>query len=304
MILGYSMFHGKDNLVYKTNVYHPSYSKIELKNMTVDELYIDEDITIPYTIDKPDGWNYRTVIDSKFNNSLESGSVQANNFQIEKVRFQRRLTDEVEWQDVGEIEYKPDDQLLYEVIDKNIQNDFEYQYSILPITATVLGNRVVSDEIVSEFEGIFLSDKNNNYRLLYNIETDSMQHNISTAILEPLNSQYPIVIDGNLDYRSGGIKALFVSTETANRNDGKVTIRAEKLGRDRLMKFLKNRKPKVLRQPNGETMLVRVVDKPQEEYMNNITGIASVSFKFVEIGGMDSETLKANDILIGLEEEF
>lgn len=304
MILGYSMFHGKDNLVYKTNVYHPSYSKLELKNMIVDEIYIDEDITIPYTIDKPDGWNYRTVIDSKFNNSLEGGSVQANNFQIEKVRFQRRLTDEVEWQDVGEIEYKPDDQILYEVIDKNIQNDFEYQYSILPITATVLGNRVVSDEIVSEFEGIFLSDKNNNYRLFYNIETDSMQHNISTAILEPLNSQYPIVIDGNLDYRSGGIKALFVSAETANRNDGKVTIRAEKLGRDRLMKFLKNRKPKILRQPNGETMLVRIVDKPQEEYMNNITGIASVSFRFVEIGGMDSETLKSNDILIGLEEEF
>lgn len=97
MILGYSMFHGKDNLVYKTNVYHPSYSKLELKNMIVDEIYIDEDITIPYTIDKPDGWNYRTVIDSKFNNSLEGGSVQANNFQIEKVRFQRRLADEVEW---------------------------------------------------------------------------------------------------------------------------------------------------------------------------------------------------------------
>lgn len=304
MILGYSMFHGKDNLVYKTNVYHPSYNKIELKNMIVDEIYIDEDITIPYTTDKSDGWNYRTVIDSKFNNSLEGGSIQANNFQIEKIRFQRRLADEVVWQDVGEIEYKPDDQVLYEVIDKNIQNDFEYQYSILPITATVLGSRVVSDEIVSEFEGIFLSDKNNNYRLFYNIETDSMQHNISTAILETLNSQYPIVIDGNLDYRSGGIKALFVSTETANRNDGKITIRAEKLGRDRLMKFLKNRKPKILRQPNGETMLVRIVDKPQEEYMNNITGIASVSFRFVEIGGMDSETLKSNGMLIGLEEEF
>mgnify|MGYP000889803743 CR=1 FL=1 len=304
MILGYSMFHGKDNLVYKTNVYHPSYNKLELKNMTVDELYIDEDIAIPFTIDKPNGWNYRTVIDSKFNNSLEGGSVQANNFQIERVRFQRRLTDEVEWQDVGEIEYNPDEKLLYEVIDKNIQNDFEYQYSILPITATVLGNRVVSDEIVSEFEGIFLSDKDNNYRLFYNIEPDSMQHNISTAILETLNSQYPIIVDGNLDYRSGGIKALFVSTETASRNDGKVTIRAEKVGRDRLMKFLKNRKPKVLRQPNGETLLVRIVGKPQEEYLSNITGIAYVNFQFVEIGSMDSETLKTNDILIGLEEEF
>lgn len=304
MILGYSMFHGKDNLVYKTNVYHPSYNKLELKDMTVDELYIDEDITIPYTIDKPDGWNYRTTIDAKFNDSLEGGSVQANNFQIEKVRFQRRLTDEVEWQDVGEIEYKPNEQLLYEVIDKNIQNDFEYQYSILPITSTVLGNRVVSDEIIADFEGIFLSDKNNNYKLFYNIETDSVQHNISIASLKPLNSRYPIIIDGNLDYKSSGIKALFISAETADRNDGKVTIRAEKLGRDRLMKFLKNRKPKVLRQPNGDTMLIRIIDNPQEEYVNNITGIAYVSFKFEEVGGMDSETLKANDILIGLEEEF
>lgn len=304
MILGYSMFHGKDNLVYKTNVYHPSYNKLELKDMTVDELYIDEDITIPYTIDKPDGWNYRTTIDAKFNDSLEGGSVQANNFQIEKVRFQRRLTDEVEWQDVGEIEYKPNEQLLYEVIDKNIQNDFEYQYSILPITSTVLGNRVVSDEIIADFEGIFLSDKNNNYKLFYNIETDSVQHNISIASLKPLNSRYPIIIDGNLDYKSSGIKALFISAETADRNDGKVTIRAEKLGRDRLMKFLKNRKPKVLRQPNGDTMLIRIIDNPQEEYVNNITGIAYVSFKFEEVGGMDSETLKANDILIGSEEEF
>ena len=204
----------------------------------------------------------------------------------------------------GEIEYDPSERLLYEIIDKNIQNDFEYQYSLLPMAGDVLGNRVISDEITADFEGIFLSDKNNNYKLMYNIETNAIQHNVANAILEPLNSQYPIIIDGNLDYRSGGVKALFVSTDTANRHDGKVSIKAEKLGRERLMKFLKNRKPKVLRQSNGETMLIRIVDKPQEEHMNNVNGIAYVSFSFVEIGSMDSETLKANDILIGLEEEF
>ena len=48
MILGIFNVSWKDNLVYKTNVYHPSYNKLELKNMVVDELYIDEDITIPY----------------------------------------------------------------------------------------------------------------------------------------------------------------------------------------------------------------------------------------------------------------
>lgn len=304
MIIGYNFFGEKDSLVYKTEVCHPTYNKIELKNLTLDELFIDEDITIPCTIDKPNGWNYRTVIDAKFQNSLEGGSIQANGFQIKKIRFQKREVDEVVWQDVGEIKYNPSEQLLYEVVDKNIQNGFEYQYSLLPMTATVLGDRIVSDEVTANFEGIFLSDKYNNYRLLYNIETETIQHNTSNAILEPLNSQYPIVVDGNLDYRSGGVKALFVSAETSNRADGKVSIKSEKLSRDRLMNFLKNKKPKVLRQDNGETMLIRIVDRPQEEYIDNIHGLAYVNFKFVEIGGMDSETLKANDILIGLEEDF
>jgi len=301
MIIGYNFFGEENNLIYKTEVYHPSYNKIELKNLTLDELFVDEDITIPCIVDKPDGWNYRTVLDAKFQNSLEGGSIQANNFQIEKIRFQRREVDDVEWHDVGEIEYKPNERLLYEMIDKNIQNNFEYQYSLLPITATVLGNRVTSDEIIADFEGVFLSDKNNNYKLIYNIETDALQHNTSNAILEPLNAQYPIVIDGNLDYKSGSIKALFVSTDTANRHDGKVSIKSEKLKRDKLMKFLKNKKPKVLRQDNGETMLIRIVGKPEEEYVDNITGIAYISFKFVEVGGMDSETLKANNMLVGLE---
>lgn len=301
MIIGYNFFGEENNLIYKTEIYHPSYNKIELKNLTLDELFIDEDVTIPCTVNKPDGWNYRTVLDAKFQNSLEGGSIQANNFQIEKIRFQRREVDDVEWQDVGEIKYTPNEKILYEMIDKNIQNNFEYQYSLLPMTATVLGNRVISDEIIANFEGVFLSDKNNNYKLIYNIETDALQHNTSNAILEPLNAQYPIVIDGNLDYKSGGIKALFVSTDTANRHDGKVSIKSEKLKRDKLMKFLKNKKPKVLRQDNGETMLIRIVDKPKEEYVDNITGIAYISFKFVEVGGMDSETLKANNMLVGLE---
>lgn len=303
MIIGYNFYGEKDNLIYKTDVYHPSYDKIALQNLTIDELFVDEDITIPCTTNKPTGWNYRTVINAKFQNSLEGGSIQANNFRIEKIQIQRREVDEVEWQSIGEIIYNPNKRTLYELIDKNIQNNFKYQYSLLPVAASVLGNRITSKEILADFEGVFISDKNNNYRLLYNINTNPIQHNMSNTTFEPLNAQFPIIVDGNLNYRSGGIKALFISTETSNKN-GKINIKSEKLSRSRLMNFLKNKKPKVLRQDNGEIMLIRIVGSPQEEHVDNLSGIAYINFNFVEIGNMDSETLKANDILISVGDEF
>ena len=304
MILGYSMFHGKDNLVYKTNIYHPIYNKIELKNMVLDEIYIDEDIKIANTIIKPDGWNYRTVLDAKLNNTLEGGSVQANNLQIETIRFQRRMSEELYWEDIEQIEYKPNEQLLYEAIDKSVQNDFTYQYCIVPFTSTVKGNRVLSDEITVAFEGVFLSDKNNNYRLFYDIETDDIEHNVASAILKPMNSKFPITSYGETDYRSSGLTSTFLSVDTVNRNDGKISIKAEKINRDRLMTFLKNQKPKILRHQNGDSMLINIIGNPKFIPDNRIAGKMSVNFSYVEVGNLDSETLKSNNLLMGFEEEY
>lgn len=304
MIMGYSLFGDSQSLVYKTELHHPSYNKIDLSNMTLDEIFVDEDIAIPFTAEKNEGWNYRTVVNAKLQNSIEGGSVQANNFQISAIRFQRREIDEVEWQDIGEVEYRPNEQLLYEVMDKNMQNNFEYQYSLLPITQSVLGNRVVSESVTAEFSGIFLSDKNNNYSLIYDDINQTIENNISNSIVTPLNSKYPIVIDGNADYKSGSINGVFISTSKDKMNNGEMSIKMEKLSRDKTMKFLKNKKPKVLRQPSGETMLIRIVDNPQEDVYNINTGMSHINFNFVEIGGMDSETLKANDILLGIQEEF
>ena len=78
----------------------------------------------------------------------------------------------------------------------------------------------------------------------------------------------------------------------------------DKLGRDKLMEYLTNQKTKVLRHQNGETMLVNIVGTPKFIPDNKINGKMGVSFNYIEVGGMDSDTLKANGMLIGFEEEF
>lgn len=304
MIIGFNAFGEENNLAFDDRICHLNYNKLEITKGMIDQIYIDEDITIPYSTDKPNEWRYQTVLNAKFNGNLEGGSVEADNIQIEKIRFQRRRWDELEWQDVAEIEYKPNEKLLYEAIDKYIANDFIYQYSMVPMTSTIMGNRIVSDEITAKFEGVFISDKNSNYMLLYDIELSDIENNIGNAIFEPLNAKYPITVHSNLDYETFNVTSTFISAETAKTDGAHIDIRMERLGKDRLLKFMKNGKPKVYRDHHGRLKLVSVVGKPKEIPNNQIGGIAKLSFSLVEIGDMDSETLKANNLLEGLSGVF
>lgn len=304
MLVGINFFNEENNVVFNNPLYHPNYNKLEIYDGVINQVYIDEDITIPYSSVKPVEWRYLTALNFKADGSLEGGSISANNVQIEKIRFQKREWDELEWHDVAEIEYKPDEKMFYEVIDKYVANDFIYQYSIIPMTATILGSRIVSSEITAKFEGAFISDKNSNYSLLYDFELSDIENNVSNALFEPRNAQYPIVVSSNLDYSSFDITATFVSAETVNKADGTANIRMERLGKNQLLTFMKNGKPKVYRDHHGNLKLVSVVGKPKESPYNNIGGISKLSFSLVEIGSMDSETLSANDLLEGITGVF
>ena len=304
MIIGFNAFGEENNLSFNNRLCHTNYSKLEISGGVIDQIYVDENIMIPYSTDKNKSWQYNTVLNARFKNSLEGGSVEADNIQIEKIRFQRRQWDELEWQDVAEIEYNPNEKILYEAIDKYVANDFVYQYSIIPITSTIMGNRVVSDEITAKFEGVFISDKDSNYELLYDIELSDIESNTSNAIFEPMNAQYPIVVHSNLDYSTFDITSTFISAETLKSGGNNINIRMERLGKDRLLKFMKNGKPKIYRDHHGNLKLVSVVGKPSETPYNEIGGIAKLSFSLVEIGDTDSETLRANNLLEGLAGVF
>ena len=304
MLIGFNAFGEVDNLIFDNRLCHMSYNKLEISKGMIDQIYVDEDISIPYSTEKPLEWRYLTVLNARLKNSLEGGSVEANDNQIERIRFQKRKWDELEWQDVAEIDYKSSDKILYEAIDKYIANDFIYQYSILPITSTIMGNRVVSDEIKAEFEGVFISDKDSNYQMLYNVDLSDIENITSSAIFETKGSKYPIVVYSNLDYDSFEVSATFLSAETYKSNEKTIDIRMERLGKDRLLRFMKNGRPKIYRDHNGNLKLVSVVGSPKESPHNTIGGISRLSFALVEIGDMNSDTLRNNNLLEGLTEVF
>jgi len=299
MFINYDFFGLSKGANFDDAVPISNLNKIEMYSGLIDEIYIDEDYTLPLVWTGPSTWRYSTVLNAKFDGNLEAGSVTASGFTIDKIRVQKRRDDELVWSNVGELIYNPDDKLYYEQHDFVIQNDMRYQYSLLPVAEEVLGNRVLAEYETADFEGVFLSDLDNNYHLLYDAAVEDITHINTSVKHEPLNSQYPIISYSNLDYAEWGVNATFVSASTRLEHDSSVNIRAESIGRKELFSFLKNKKPKIYRDMHGNLKLVTIIGNPTESFNSDINGLASLNFKLVEIDSTDDTTLREYGLIEG-----
>jgi hypothetical protein len=277
---------------FKTQINTSGFTKFQMKNGIFDELFLDEDI-LTYSNTK-EQWHYKTVINPKFINNLEAGTAETGGIPIKYIKFQKRKVDELTWLDVGVIPYSLLER-LYLFTDKYIQNGYEYEYCALPLTATVTGNRLISESIKADYDGNYLTDKNNNYKFMYNTELGDIEHVQNYSLQETLNAKFPVITFSNNDYRQGAIKCLFLSSSTI-QNYGEIDVRQEKNNRNNLMSFLKNRQPKLFRTSSGEYMIVMSLN-PRETPNNSIIGISEVSVDFVEIDEINNDTLVLNGLV-------
>ena len=297
ILLGIDLFNSS---CFQTTVAFPSFYRAELSNSVVDEIYIDEDTTITDSVIKPIAWGFKTILDAPFtDDSLEGGSLNAGGLTIDHILFQKRKSDELYWSDVSQITFDGTS-IFYETIDKYVANDFDYEYSLIPLVNTVQGNRIVSPTITVDFNGVFLSDKENNYFLYYDLEYGEIQHNTPKSVQEPLNSQFPIISYSQLDYKTLNVRSTSISDATAS-SGGTIDIKQEKIRRQQLFTFLKNKKPKIYRDSNGNVLLVSITDNPKEEPQSSIIGLSKVSFSMTEIGDAENnDSLIEMDLLEGI----
>lgn len=285
---------GESGTTFQTNVVSSKYIEFGIRNCIVDEIYMDENVNFEFSTIKPTEWNYSTILDAKFKGSLEAGNISGQGYNIQSIKIQKRKADDNKWVDVAILPYNSSFE-DYSIVDNFVTNDESYIYALIPITSTVLGDRVLSNQVDVEFEGIFLSDKTHNYNLLYDAKAPDITHNIVSNVFYLPASKYPIVTTSQIDYVSFPVEATVV---TEGSSYGQIDIKAEKIARENLMNFIKNRKPKVYRDDLGELRIIMVTDKPQITPLDGARGIAKVSFNATEIGDInDSETLIECDLI-------
>ena len=285
---------GESGTTFQTNIASSKYIEFGIRNCIVDEIYMDENINFEFSTTKPTEWNYSTILDAKFKGTLEAGNISGQGYSIQSIKIQKRKIDDTKWIDVAVLPYNSSFE-DYSIIDNYVANDESYIYALIPITSTVVGERVLSNQVDVEFEGMFLSDKTHNYHLLYDVSVPNITHNTVSNVFELPASKYPIITTSQIDYVSFPVEATVV---TEGSSYGQIDIKAEKQARENLMNFIKNRKPKVYRDDLGEIRLIMVTDKPQIVPVDGARGIAKVSFSATEIGDTnDSETLIECDLI-------
>lgn len=301
MIVGYDFFgygdEGTNGAIFDTPICTEMLDELRLNEGTYDEVYVDLNTSVTDTPEKPSSWSIQTIMDAKFENDLDAGSLGADGFKVTHIQLYRTVYGTENWELITEFDFDQDYN-MYNFTDRYVQNGVTYQYAIVPVANEVMGEKLVSDTVDVSYHGIFLTDRKENKRLEFDITLGDISHNTNSSVNESLNGQFPIVVFGNTNYRSGNLSVLPVSEATKNLYGGGIDKMQEQINRTSWLDFLNNGKAKVLRIDSGVLMLV-VTMNAKETHMDgdNLRDLASISFDYTEIGKLTHEMMQNNDLL-------
>lgn len=186
---------------------------------------------------------------------------------------------------------------MYSFVDRLAENDVTYEYAIVPVANEVLGDITISQPIKVNYEGVWISDLENNFQLEYDFRLDSVSHNRNYAKQEPLNGRYPIVTFGTQQYRSGGLTFLPLSDEQIKHGGTKINSKTERLARESVLDFLNKSSAKVIRNDNGSIMVVATHDVSEEPREGSLIDISDIKFSYTEIGEFDYDTMSKGGLI-------
>jgi hypothetical protein len=317
VFIGLDFFGSDDGYAFNSNVSIGNINIMKISNIIADEIKIDEGISdifylknetssvgygeggygengygesTVFTVPPKEEWGYTTLLLGKFANSLESGNIDNKGIPVEKIRIKRRNLSELNWTVLKDFDFV-NNQELYELNDRYTPSYETLEYSISPMTASIEGKANVQS-VESQFNDTFLLDKDNTFKLKYDLNISDIENVSETSVIHTLgNSRFPAIFDSNIDYKKSGITTTLISIGTEN-NYGVIDDKNEIVNRKNIMAFLKNKKPKLLKSSSGLFYCVRILE-PREVPMNDLSQrIWQVNFQWIEIAESDIENLK------------
>ena len=297
-VIGYNLLGDEDSRLFDTPIPTNQLDDLIIGEGIYDEIYISLDTTISKVNQRPEGWFLKNIMNAKFQNDLESGSLDADGHDITQIQIYRRQfgDNSDKWILIGRFKYDIDYN-MYSFLDVTAENDKYYEYALVPIAGTVIGEKNMTEPVYVEYSGIFISDLQNNFKLKFDYDQGEITYNKNFASFNPLNGEFPVVVYGNQNYRTGNVSFLPLSNEQIESGGMKINPRSEKEIRNSVTSFLNNGKAKILRNANGDIMIIATNNIKSAVKSQYLPDIQSVSFDYTELGRVDSNTLVSNGLV-------
>jgi hypothetical protein len=259
-----------------------------LANGSFDEFHTIKDSSEIDNSTEKTSWTINTVLLAKFQNDLVAGTLGVGGLPITSIEVKKRKKGEEFWQTFFSIDYD-ETVSLYNVIDKFIESEEDYEYCLCPIAINdkgdkSYGNNTTPQEVYISYDHAHIFDNTDSFDLIYNLKLGNIVGQIGANQIDTMGSEYPYVIYGQSNYLTGNLECLLVSEESAV---GSVDVRSEKILRDKILAFLKNKQYKVLKNADGLYMLIKIINTPTLIPNNEILGVYQISFDFVQVGNIN-----------------
>ena len=270
-----------------TNINNITYARVQ--NGIFDHFNVTRDISFDYTSIIPADWDVNTVMDANFNGDTNAGNVDNLAANVTSVRIKRRIKGTFEWITLREIPISSPNDLSFIITDNLNAYNVEYEYAWVPMTNDVEGNYTI-ESILSQFQGVFICDVNNIFKLQAGVEYNNNDANQQVGVFQPYNRKYPVIVSNSLiNYQTGTISSWVLPEDCEDSKSlDRFEITKEK---EAILKFLTNKKPKIIKDTNGNNWLVYFTGNPSMSYNNNYgQGMVKVNAEWTEVGDPNDKT--------------
>ena len=258
-------------------------TKTRLQNGIFDYFNATRNVTFDYSSIIPIDWDIDTIMDANFKENISAGNVDQVASGITGIRVKRRVKGTFDWITIKELPVEKSEDLSFVVTDNLNAYNVEYEYAFVPMLGDVEGNYII-ESILSKFEGVFICDANTVFKFMAGVEYSNNTANQQIGVFQPYNRQFPVIVSNSvLQYKTGSIGSWVLPEgfET-NRVIDRTAITKEK---EILLKFLTNKKPKIIKDMNGNNWLVYFTGNPNMSYDNNYgQGMVKVNAEWTEVG--------------------
>ena len=272
-------------------------TNVKLTNSIFDHFNVTKNTSTVVSTSIPTGWDYDTIMNASFNNNIDAGNVNYLIKQISSIKIKRRKQGDFDWLTLATIPINRVEDLSFIFNDLLNQDNVTYEYALVPIIGEIEGQYLINS-IMSQFNGVFIGNAETIYKFLYEVKYSGNQRNQQVGVFQVLGQQYPIVVaNGALSYESGNVTATILNDDFEKTG---IIDRAEIVKqKDALKNFLTDKKPKILKDWNGNIWLCIVNSNIDVSYKEGTgMGIPVISFDWTEIGESNNQqSLYNNGIL-------
>lgn len=274
-------------------------TKLRLYGGIYDNLYVTTNTDLSPDDYEDEPWTHDTKIKADFDGDFSSGNSIYTLSNTDFIVIKRREKGTFNWITIyvsPKIEELSDLDIQFD--DKYARANTDYEYAICSYhsyDSFLMMNHQQIIEVKSDFDGIFIADKNCIYGTKIGIDGCDTTREIITGTLPLLNNKYPTVVsNSDTNYDSGSVSGIFMDVDCEATKG--IQYNSSYKYRNKIKDRLADKMPLVLKTMDGRMWLIKVTGGITDQ-MDNHPQLRKISFDWVEIGNVDDEeTLYMNGL--------